>query len=738
MSYSKMLLPLVIYMLHCWSIFWMTITPTVTSSACPSKCKCMWKGGKNTAECTSSLLTAIPTGIDVTTQVLNVSFNNLQSLPKEVFLDAKLVHLQRIYLSNCSIDFISDDAFTPLTNLVELDLSNNHLAAIPTAAFKAILDLSRLYLSGNPIHRIDNNAFAALSHLTILELSRCHLETVAPKAFHGLKSLVNLKLDVNRLTTLSAKSIQPLRGLHAVYLHGNPWKCDCSMQAVKEWLEKYNIPRNLPPTCAQPPRLKGSSLDQLPFEELACQPQSLYSNRRIQVNIGRNASLACEVTGNPSPTIQWLRHGHPLVNLTRFFHGAQMYVIHERGNTDKVSILTITRVTEQDSGVYVCVATNNGGTFAANFTLDVTYLDLEASGLSSGQIAGISLGLILLAVIVLLLICILLAKWRQANRGDSKHPPLNQSQHKLMNSVNHVDYKGEHKNKNSVRMSFSLPRLSRSNSTQRNNSDDASDSDRTLIENLTSPSKSSTCNLSNKPDVVNVERNTSSQNRSKKDKETRKKDKRQKDKRKDRHRWKDGVDHPKEDNKTWENKDNRCNSVMPSSRSKSKLDDDMETLKSHLRSEKKVFEDDNRYGSYGNLKLSASSEWNKVANEMIENAGFARDHEDGTQESYELIDKAWVKSNHCADHQEVVSGGGCNTPLNKIVVSPVSPTTAVLSVVDNGGVKNTSVNTLSRNSNARFRHYVPVLPPLPAHHYSHVRNSLIRTSTDSSEDITDM
>ena len=78
---------------------------------------------------------SIPDEIDVETQVLDLSGNNLQILPREVFARHGLLNLQKLHLSDCKIGQIDPTAFRGLTNLVELNLAGNLLTSIPTATF---------------------------------------------------------------------------------------------------------------------------------------------------------------------------------------------------------------------------------------------------------------------------------------------------------------------------------------------------------------------------------------------------------------------------------------------------------------------------------------------------------------------------------------------------------------------------------------------------------------------------
>ena len=69
-------------------------------------------------------------------------------------------YAQRIYCPYCGIVEIEPKAFHRLTNLVELDLSENAMREVPTEAWKHTKALMRLNLSGNPIKLIRYVSYA--------------------------------------------------------------------------------------------------------------------------------------------------------------------------------------------------------------------------------------------------------------------------------------------------------------------------------------------------------------------------------------------------------------------------------------------------------------------------------------------------------------------------------------------------------------------------------------------------
>ena len=138
---------------------------------CPQVCSCIWRNGKQTTICENQNLISIPNQISPSTQVLDLNTNNFQILPSRAFQERGLINLQKLFLPRCKLGAIADDAFVQLTNLVELDLSENLLTTVPVKALANTTNLRRLLLNGNHIATISAEAFAPLTSLKFLNLS---------------------------------------------------------------------------------------------------------------------------------------------------------------------------------------------------------------------------------------------------------------------------------------------------------------------------------------------------------------------------------------------------------------------------------------------------------------------------------------------------------------------------------------------------------------------------------------
>jgi kekkon-1 len=388
---------------------------------CPTVCTCKWKGGKQTVECLDHQLINIPENIDPSTQVLDMSGSNLQILAGETFRRAELLNLQKLYLRNCRLGQIDDKAFDGLTNLIELDLSQNLLTSIPATAFQHVTSLRDLTLASNPIQKIESHAFNNILSLSKLDLSHCDLQSISASAFEHLDALHSLKLNGNKLSELRAKTVETLSKLHWVELHDNPWLCDCRLRTTKLWLTENNIPYPMPPICSGgPERVIDKSFAELHVDDFACKPEMLPVRRHIEAVSGENATIICRAGAVPAALIAWYWNGR-LLNNNSAFSSYQKVHIYEDGIFEKRSRLVLTNAQDSDSSEFYCVAENRAGSAEANFTLHIVMRSVT-SAFGNGQIAGLSAALIILILFILLIILFLLIRLRRLPHVETKTP----------------------------------------------------------------------------------------------------------------------------------------------------------------------------------------------------------------------------------------------------------------------------------------------------------------------------
>ncbi|KAL7636493.1 UNVERIFIED_CONTAM: hypothetical protein RMT77_013268 [Armadillidium vulgare] len=147
---------------------------------------------------------------NVAFDLLYVNNSEIRELKDRAFLGLQIRNLQ---ISFSEISNISSRAFEGLENTLEnLNLQDNHLKEVPTAALSLLQTLNLLDLSGNLLQRIPDFAFQG-SNINTLKLSR-NVLSLAPEAFKGLESslknlnmkgcqLKEVPLAVKRLTSLA-------------------------------------------------------------------------------------------------------------------------------------------------------------------------------------------------------------------------------------------------------------------------------------------------------------------------------------------------------------------------------------------------------------------------------------------------------------------------------------------------------------------------------------------------------
>ncbi|KAJ4429846.1 hypothetical protein ANN_22050 [Periplaneta americana] len=383
-------------------------------------CDCKWKSGKESATCVNARLTEIPKGLDAGTQILNLTGNKLGTIEKDAFEEAKLLNLQKVYLSKCRIKTLDRHAFRLLINLVELDLSHNSLSAVPSHVFDSVPELRELKLSGNPIQRILNDAFIGVPTLVRLELSECLLGTVEARAFSGLENTLEwLKLDKNKLVNVKSSTLIAMQNLHGLELAENPWNCTCELRPLREWMLRQNIPYDVPPVCTHPPRLKDKAWDKLDLDEFACKPNITASEAVTTGVEGRNVTMSCNIGGIPEPRVKWLWRNRVIANLSGvpYSNGRKMYMVHV---TEYASNLTISTADMQDAGMYVCTAENKAGKVEAQVTLSVLRRPPDTGLSGRVLVASIIVAALFVLASCLIVLCVCSVRRRQQGGGSGR------------------------------------------------------------------------------------------------------------------------------------------------------------------------------------------------------------------------------------------------------------------------------------------------------------------------------
>lgn len=224
-------------------VFFLQITSA--GFECLTRCDCFYKSNKLIADCGArGIMSQFPDEslqetekkIRSDIQILNMTRNTFTHLKNNIFLNAKMVNLQRIYFKKVALEKIDKSSFHPLANLVELDISSNSLRSIPTQSFPSIPKLRDLDLSENFIELIPGMSFHPLISLKTLNLEKNLIRSLDASAFVGLEMLETLKLADNQITFIDSQCFQPLTKAHSLTLSGNKWNCDCRLRQLRQFL----------------------------------------------------------------------------------------------------------------------------------------------------------------------------------------------------------------------------------------------------------------------------------------------------------------------------------------------------------------------------------------------------------------------------------------------------------------------------------------------------------------------
>lgn len=167
------------------------------------------------------------------------------------------------------------------TSIAHLVLSGNPIAESAILSLSS-LQLIELHLADCGIRYLPNAAPMNLEHLRLLNLSSNHLTLVPESFIEQLPSLLTLDVSRNDLSTVPQALLRLINrsASHQLYLHANPWDCDCLMRPILEHMVKQisENPCELPAfaeeiRCQTPTYFNNFSLIKIPVKQLPlCSP----------------------------------------------------------------------------------------------------------------------------------------------------------------------------------------------------------------------------------------------------------------------------------------------------------------------------------------------------------------------------------------------------------------------------------------------------------------------------------
>ncbi|NXO67474.1 MXRA5 protein, partial [Phainopepla nitens] len=259
---------------------------------CPQPCACYLP---TEVHCTFRSLAAVPARIPRHVERINFGFNSIQSIYENSF--AGLTKLELLMIHGNDIQNIPNGALKDLVSLQVFKISYNKLKAITGQTLQGLSSLMRLHMDHNRIEFIHPNAFNGLTSLRLIHLEGNLIQQLHPNTFSTfmvldyfkLSTVRHLYLSENALRTLPVRMFQGMPLLENLYLHGNPWACDCSLKWLLEWNEvsggvlkckkdKTYEGGQLCAKCSSPKQLQKEDIQNL--KDISCRKPVIQSSLR--------------------------------------------------------------------------------------------------------------------------------------------------------------------------------------------------------------------------------------------------------------------------------------------------------------------------------------------------------------------------------------------------------------------------------------------------------------------------
>ncbi|XP_026520907.1 immunoglobulin superfamily member 10 [Notechis scutatus] len=266
------------------------------SSACPKFCACYVP---TEVHCTFRYLTTIPSQISQNVERINLGYNNLVKLTETDF--SGLEKLELLMLHSNQIHTIQDKTFSDLHLLKILKMSYNQIKVIQADIFHGLMALVRLHLDHNKIEFVNPKAFYGLTSLKLVHLEGNLLKQLHPDTFvtswylkvFRTSAIKHIYLSDNFLTSLPQDIFSYMSELESLYLHGNPWTCDCALKWFAKWAERHSDVVKCKkgkeatdalqcPLCTNPRISKEKHLTKIPLSSFNCSKPSIDTDLKLK------------------------------------------------------------------------------------------------------------------------------------------------------------------------------------------------------------------------------------------------------------------------------------------------------------------------------------------------------------------------------------------------------------------------------------------------------------------------
>ncbi|XP_007890209.1 leucine-rich repeat and immunoglobulin-like domain-containing nogo receptor-interacting protein 2 [Callorhinchus milii] len=326
-------------------------------------------------------LTAVPTeALSHLHNLVSLRLSHLHVSSVHTYAFKKLYRLKRLEIDHWPLlDVLPTNSLHGL-NLTFLSITHTNLTAVPYTAFRHLYHLVYLNLSFNPISMVESGLLQDLVRLQELHLVRAQLLTIEPRSFQGLRALRVLNVSHNLLDTMEESAFQSLKSLQVLAIDNNPLACDCRLLWIMQRRKALRFAEEQP-VCTSPESLKGK-----PFKEIAdvflssyftCQKPHIQEKKlqHLLIEEGQVAQFICRADGDPLPIISWQSPRRRMITVKS----------NGRATVLGDGTLEIRFAQVQDSGLYLCIASNAAGNDTLSATLFVKGFSEHLHGNSTSQ-----------------------------------------------------------------------------------------------------------------------------------------------------------------------------------------------------------------------------------------------------------------------------------------------------------------------------------------------------------------
>ncbi|NXX63958.1 IGS10 protein, partial [Scopus umbretta] len=183
---------------------------------------------------------------------------------------------QVLKMSYNKVRVLQQDVFYGLKSLVRLHMDHNKIEFVNPSIFYGLTSLRLVHLEGNLLKQLHPDTFVTLRYSQVFKIS----------------FMKHIYLSDNVLTSLPQEMFSYMSELESIYLHGNPWSCDCNLQWFAEWAkEKPDVIKckkdrssgaQQCPVCATPKNHEGKSLVDIPSASLTCTKPAIHNSLKFK------------------------------------------------------------------------------------------------------------------------------------------------------------------------------------------------------------------------------------------------------------------------------------------------------------------------------------------------------------------------------------------------------------------------------------------------------------------------